>query len=51
MGKEIDQIYKHSQYQLSTTPIKAPVFSYSDSQTSSSIKLTITSVYSVIDKK
>ena len=51
MGKDIGQTYKHSQSQLSTLSIKAPVLSYSVSQTSSSIELTITSVPSVIDKK
>ena len=51
MGKDILRIYKHSQSQLSTTSIKAPVLSYSDDQTSSYIELTITSVSSVIDKK
>ena len=50
MGKDIEQIYKHSQSQLSTPSIKTPVISYSNSQTSSSIELTITSVSSVIDK-
>ena len=51
MGKYIGSIYKHSQYQLSTKSIKEPVFSFSYSQTSSSIKLSITSVSSVIDKE
>ena len=51
MGKDIGKIYKHSQYQLSNPSIKEPVVSSSDSQTSTSIKLTITSVSSDIDKK
>ena len=50
MGKDIGHIYKHSQCQLSTSSIKKPVFLYSASQTSSSIKLTITCVSSVIYK-
>ena len=51
MGKGMRQIYKHSQYQLSTLSIKAPVPSNSASQSSSSIELTITPVPSVVDKK
>ena len=51
MGKDIDQIYKHGQSQLSTTSIKEPVMSSSVSQTSLSIELTINSVSSIIDKK
>ena len=50
MGKEIGQIYKYSQSQLSTPSLKAPVSSSSDPQTSSAIKLTTTSVPSVTDK-
>ena len=50
MGKDIVQIYKYNQYQHSTTSIKTPVISFSDSQTSSSIELTITSVPYGIDK-
>ena len=51
MGKDIGHIYKHSQSQISTPSIKAPFISYSASQTSSSIELTITSVSSVIYNK
>ena len=51
MDKDIGRIYKHVQYQSSFPSIKKPILSYSVSQTSSSIKLTITSVCSVIDKK
>ena len=51
MGKDIGQNFKHSQSQLSTISIKEPVLSSSDSSTSYSIELTITSVSSVIDKK
>ena len=50
MGKDIGKIYKHSQSQLSTLSIKAPVSSYSEPQTSSNIKLTTTSVPYIIDK-
>ena len=50
VGKEIGQIYKHSQSQLSTSSIKAPVSSYSEPQTSSAIQLTTTSVPSATDK-
>ena len=50
MGKNIGQIYKYSQYQLSTLPLKAPVSSSSDPQTSSAIELTTTSFPFVIDK-
>ena len=51
MSKDIRQIYKHGQYQLSTLSFKAPVCSSSDSQTSSYIELTPTSVLSVRYKK
>ena len=50
MGKDIGQIYKHSQCQLSTSSFKAPVSSYSEPQTSSAIELTTTSVPSATDK-
>ena len=50
MGKNIGQIYKYSQSQISTFSLKASVSSYSDPQTSSAIKLTTTSVPSVKDK-
>ena len=50
MGKNIVQIYKHSQSQLSTLSRKAPVSSSSDPQTSSVIKLTTTPVPYVTDK-
>ena len=51
MGKYIGQIYKHGQSQLSTPLIKSPILSYSDSQTSSFIEFTITSVPFVIEKE
>ena len=51
MGKDIGSIYKHIQYQLSTTSIKEPIISSSASKTSASIELTTTSVPCVIDKK
>ena len=44
------RIYKHSQYQLSTSSLKAPVSSSADPQTASAIKLTTKSVPSVTDK-
>ena len=47
MGKDIGQIYKYSQSQLSTLSLKVPVISYSDPQTPSAIELTTTSVPSV----
>ena len=50
MGKEIGQIYKHSQSQLSTSSTKAPVGSFSEPRTFSAIKLTTTSVPSITDK-
>ena len=50
MGKDIGRNYKHCQYQSSTPSIKDPVLSYSAYQTSSSMKLPITSVSSAIDK-
>ena len=50
MGKNIGQIYKHSLYQISTFSLKAPISSSSESQTSSAIKLTTTSVPSARDK-
>ena len=50
MGKDIAQIYKHSQSQLSTLSLKAPVGSSSEYQTSSDIKLITTSVPSARDK-
>ena len=50
MGKDIGRIYKYSQSQLSTSSLKAPGSSSSDFQTSSDIKLTITSIPSVRDK-
>ena len=51
MGKDIGQFYKHSQSQLSTPLIKAPVILSLASQTPSSIELTITSVPFVREKK
>ena len=50
MGKEIGQLYKHSQSQLSTLSLKAPVSSSSESQTASTIKLKTTFVLSARDK-
>ena len=50
MGKDIGQIYKHSQYQLLTASLKATVTSSSEYRTSSTIKLTTTSVPSITDK-
>ena len=50
MGKDIGKIYKHSQSQLSTSSLKAPVSSSSEPQTSSAIELTTTSVPSATDK-
>ena len=50
MGKDIGQIYKHSQSQLLTPSLKAPVSSSSASQTSSNIESTTTSIPSVRDK-
>ena len=50
MGKDIGQIYKRGQSQLSTSSLKAPVISSSDPQISSAIELTTTSVPSVRDK-
>ena len=50
MRKDIGLIYKHSKSQLSTLSIKAPVSSYSESQTSSAIKYKKTSVPSITDK-
>ena len=45
MGKDIGQIYKYSQSQLSTPSLKAPVSSSLDPQTSSAIELTTTSIH------
>ena len=50
MGKYIGRIYKYSQSQLSTLSLKEPVSSSSDTQTSSAIELTTTSVPYVIDR-
>ena len=50
MGKDIGKFYKHSQFQLSTSSLKAPVSSFSELQTSSAIKLTTTSVSSITEK-
>ena len=50
MGKDIEQIYKYSQSQLSTLSLKAPVSSSSDPQTSSAIELTTTSIHYFRDK-
>ena len=50
MGKDIGQIYKHSQSQLSTLSTKAPVSASSELQTFSAIKLTTTYIPSITDK-
>ena len=51
MEKDIGNIYKHGQSQLSTLSLKTPVSSSSEPQTSSAIELTTTSVPSVTEKK
>ena len=51
MNKDIENIYKHSQSQISNQSFKSLVLSSIVSQTSSSIKLTTTSVPSVRYKK
>ena len=50
MEKDIGRIYKHSQYQLLTFSIKAPVSSSSERQTSPAIELTTPSVPSATKK-
>ena len=50
MGKDIRQIYKHGQSQLSTPSIRENFISYWASQPSLSIELTITYVSYVIDR-
>ena len=50
MGKDIGRIYKHSQSQISTLSIKAPVSLSSEPQTSFAIKITTTSVLSITDE-
>ena len=50
MGKDIGNCFKHSQFQISTLSLKAPVISSSASQTSSAVELTTTSVPSVREK-
>ena len=50
MSKYIGKFYKHSQSQLSTPSIKEPVILSSNTQTSSAIELTTTSIPSVRDK-
>ena len=50
MAKDIEWIYKYSQYQLSTPSLKAPVSSSSDPQISSAVELTTTSFSYVLDK-
>ena len=49
-AKDIERIYKHSQSQLSTLPLKTPVSPSSEPQTSSVTELTTTDVPSVIEK-
>ena len=51
MGKDIERIYKHDQYQLLTLSLKAPVSSYSEPQKSSAIELSTTSVPSATEKR
>ena len=50
MGKDVGNIYKHSQSQLSTLSLKTPVSSSLEPQTSSAFEFTTTSVPSVTDK-
>ena len=50
MKKEMGQNYKHSQYQISTSSMKEPVISSSETQISSAIKLTTTYIPSETDK-
>ena len=50
MGKDIGQIYKHSQSQLSTLSLRAHVSSSLEPQISPATKLTTTSVPSVTAK-
>ena len=50
MAKDIGRIYKHSQSQLSTSSLKAPVSSYSEPQTYSDIELPTKDVPSATDK-
>ena len=50
MGKDIGQICKYSQSQLSTSSLKAPVTSSSEPEKSSAIKLTTTTFPSVTEK-
>ena len=50
MGKYIGNVYKHSQYQISTFSFKTHGSSSPEPQTSSAIELTSTSVPSVRDK-
>ena len=50
MGKFNGRIYKHSQSQLSTLSLKAPVRSSLEPQTSSAIELTTTYIPSGTDK-
>ena len=50
MGKDIGQVYKHGQFQLSYLSLKTPVSSSSETETSSSIELTTTYVPSVTYK-
>ena len=50
MGRDIGQLYKHSQSHLSTFPLKAPDSSSSDPQKSPAIELSTTHVPIVTDK-
>ena len=49
-GTDIRQIYRHSQYQLSTLSLKTPASSSSEPQTSSTIELTTMSIPTSTDK-
>ena len=50
MGKDIVRIYKHGQFQLSTSSLKVTLSSSPDPQKSPAIKLTSSYVPSVTDK-
>ena len=50
MREDIEEIYKHSQSQLSNLSIKVPVSSSSENKTSSAIQLTTKFVPSINDK-
>ena len=50
IGKDIERIYRHSQSQISTLSLKAPVSSSSETKTFLAILLTTTSVPYATDK-